>query len=116
MKIPNNDYIKNPGEVDKNELIRQYLTRQLNEKEAQDFEQLAEKDAFLKDAVEGLEKIRPQNLLSLREELGMDLSRKLKKRNHRKNQSLLPPYVLYALLLLLLLLVISVIILNRFLT
>ena len=92
-----------------NQKLMDYLSQQISAEDSHDVEKEMADDPFMDDAVEGLQKIRPQrNLTIYVDQLNTDLQKQLgkgKKRREKrkiKNQA----YTYFAVLLILLLLII----------
>ena len=99
-----------------NQKLMDYLSRQLSKQEAHDLEKMMADDAFINDAVEGLEQFNnvkklPLSVEQLNRELQKQIAKKKKRREKRKLKD--QSWLYFAIILLLILTVVCYIIIKK---
>lgn len=112
------DILSNSNKDIDNQQLMDYLSNQLSKSESHDFEKNMADDAFINDAVEGLQKIEGKRSLEvyvnqLNQDLQKHIARNKKLRNKRRWKD--QPYTYLAILLILFLLIICFIVLKNYL-
>jgi len=104
-------------EIEQDKLL-DYLNKKLSAPEAHEVEKQMADDAFMNDAVEGLENFKNKKDLSLYvHQLNQDLKKQLDKKKKRKEKMKLreQPWLYFTIVLLLILLIISFILVKKYL-
>lgn len=104
-------------EIEQEKLL-DYLNKKLSAPEAHEVEKQMADDAFMNDAVEGLEDFKNKNDLSLYiEQLNHGLKKQLDKKNKRKEKRKLrdQPWLYLTIAILLILIVISFVVVKKYL-
>jgi hypothetical protein len=99
-----------------NQKLMDYLSQQLSKQDAHDLEKMMADDAFISDAVEGLEQFNNVKKLPLSVELlNRELQKQIaKKKNRREKRKLKDqPWVYFAIILLLLLTIVCYVIIKK---
>ena len=99
-----------------NQQLMDYLSHHISEADSHHVEENMADDAFINDAVEGLQQFKPtDNLQVYVEQLNNDLQKQIAKNKKRKEKRKIKdqPYTYFAIILILLLLVICYIVLKR---
>ncbi|HMK04787.1 MAG TPA: hypothetical protein VK489_11370 [Ferruginibacter sp.] len=105
-------------EIEQEKLLA-YLNKKLSEPEAHEVEKQMADDAFMNDAVEGLENFNNKKNLSLYvEQLNDSLKKQLDKKKKRKEKRKLRdhPQLYFTIILLLILVIISFVLVKKYLT
>jgi phage terminase small subunit len=113
------DILSNLNKDIEQDKLLEYLNKNLSAADAHDVEKMMADDAFLNDAVEGLEQFKnKKDLTVLVEQLNKDLKKKTAKKNLRKEKRKLKdqPWLYIAIVTLLLLAIIGYIVIKRYLT
>lgn len=113
------DNLKNiPNEEDKEQdSLYDYLNGKMSDEQQHDFETKFQDDAFMQDAVEGLEKMEDKNNMHLLvHELNKNLHDQVKKKRKRKDSRKIQEqsWVYFSVLLILLLVIVAYLVIKRF--
>ena len=111
------DILANSNKDIDNQRLMDYLTNQLSKTESHEIEKTMADDAFINDAIEGLQKIEnKKNVQEYLDHLNTDLQKQTAKTKTRKEKRKLrdQPYTYFTIILILLLLVISFFVLKRY--
>jgi len=108
-----------PGKpaVPNEEDIINYLNKDMADGEQHDFEKAASEDAFMHDAIEGLESLNSKTDLSvLAKQLRADLKKQVEKKTKRKEKRKYkePAWIYFAVILVLLLLIAAFLVMREF--
>ena len=105
------------NDIEQDKLL-DYLNKKLSASEAHEVEKQMTDDAFMNDAVEGLESIKNKNNISLVvEQLNSGLKKQLenKKRKKEKRRLKEQPWLYFSIVLILILIIISFVLVRKFL-
>lgn len=111
------DELNIPGNKNTEQKLLDYLNGNMSEQERHEFEKKAGDDAFLFEAMEGLEEINNKKQLeSLVQQLNNDLKKQINKKKARKEKRKIreQPWVYFAIVLLLLLIVVAYVVIKQF--
>lgn len=112
------DILSNLNKDIEQEKLLDYLNKKLSAADAHEVEKQMADDAFMNDAVEGLEQFKnKKNLTLLLEQLNNDLKKQTAKKKLKKEKRKLrdQPWLYFTLVLLLLLVVIGYVLVKKFL-
>ena len=112
------DILSNLNKDIEQEKLLDYLNKKLSAADAHEVEKQMADDAFMNDAVEGLEQFKnKKNLTLLVEQLNNDLKKQTAKKKLKKEKRKLrdQPWLYFTLVLLLLLVVIGYVLVKKFL-
>jgi len=93
-----------------------YLNRNMSDAEQHEFEKAMNDDAFMNDAVEGLEQVdNKKNIQDIVQQLNTDLKKQINKKKKRKEKRRIKdqPWILYSIILILLLLLVSYLVIKN---
>ncbi|MDN3657524.1 hypothetical protein QWZ08_17870 [Ferruginibacter paludis] len=110
------DILSNSNKDIDNQLLMDYLSKQVAQPDTHDLEKSMVEDDFLNDAVEGLQEIAPsQNLGLYVEQLNKELQKQLSKTRKRRDKHSITdkPYAIFAIILILLLAAVGYIIWKK---
>ncbi len=99
-----------------NQKLMDYLSKQLSKQDTHDLEKMMTEDAFINDAVEGLEQFDSVKKLPLSvEQLNRELQKQIAKKKNRKEKRRIKdqPWVYFTIILLLLLSIICYVIIKK---
>ena len=116
MKNELKDILINSNKDIDNQKLMDYLSHSISDANSYEVEKAMADDAFMNDAVEGLQQIKiGKNLQLYVEQLNTDLQKQIGKNKKRKDKRRIKenPYTYYAIIFILLLIVISFIILRK---
>ena len=116
MKNELKDILTNSNKDIDNQKLMDYLSHRISDENSYAIEKAMADDAFMNDAVEGLQQIKAgKNLQLYVEQLNTDLQKQIGKNKKRKDKRRIKenPYTYYAIIFILLLIVISFIILKK---
>ena len=116
MKTELKDILTNSNKDIDNQKLMDYLSHRISDENSYAIEKAMADDAFMNDAVEGLQQIKAgKNLQLYVEQLNTDLQKQIGKNKKRKDKRRIKenPYTYYAIIFILLLIVISFIILKK---
>ena len=116
MKNELKDILTNSNKDIDNQKLMDYLSHRISDENSYAIEKAMADDAFMNDAVEGLQQIKTgKNLQLYVEQLNTDLQKQIGKNKKRKDKRRIKenPYTYYAIIFILLLIVISFIILKK---
>ena len=116
MKNELKDILTNSNKDIDNQKLMDYLSHRISDENSYEVEKAMADDAFMNDAVEGLQQIKTgKNLQLYVEQLNTDLQKQIGKNKKRKDKRRFKenPYTYYAIIFILLLIVISFIILKK---
>ncbi len=111
------DILNNSNKDIDNQQLMDYLSKKLSAQDHHELEKLMADDAFMNDAVEGLEQIGDTKKLGVSvEELNKELQKQLAKRKMRKDKRKFKeqPWTYIAVLILLLLIIICYIVVKKY--
>ena len=111
------DILSNLNKDIEQEKLLQYLNRNMSDEEQHAFEKQMNDDAFMNDAVEGLQALENKNKIAgLMEQMNADLKKQLDKKKKRKQKRKLadqPGWVYFSIVLVLLLIIVAYIIVKK---
>ncbi len=110
------DILSNSNKDIDNQQLMDYLSNQLSKAARHEVEKSMAGDAFMNDAVEGLQKIdSKKNLQAYVEQLNSDLQKQVAKNKKQKNKRRLKnsPYTYLAVIIILILMVLSFVLLKK---
>ncbi len=110
------DILANSNKDIDNQQLMDYLSQHISQADSHDVEEQMADDAFINDAVEGLQQFKPtDNLRVYVEQLNNDLQKQIAKNKKRKEKRKIKdqPYTYFAIILILLLLVICYVVLKK---
>ena len=110
------DILANSNKDIDNQQLMDYLSHHISQADSHDVEEQMADDAFVNDAVEGLQQFKPtDNLQVYVEQLNNDLQKQIAKNKKRKEKRKFKdqPYTYFAIILILLLLVICYVVLKK---
>ena len=111
------DILSNSNKDIDNQRLMDYLTNQLSKGESHDVEKTMADDAFLNDAIEGLQKIEnKKDVKEYLDQLNADLQKQTAKIKTRKEKRKLKdqPYTYFTIILILVLLVLSFFVIRKY--
>lgn len=111
------DILGNSNKDINNQQLMDYLSNQLNKTQLHELEKTMADDAFINDAVEGLQQVKgEQNLQAYLDQLNNSLQKQIAKNKQRKEKRRLKdsPFTYFAIVLVLLLIIIGVIMVKRY--
>ena len=111
------DILNNSNKDIDNQKLMDYLSKKLTAQESHELEQLMADDAFMNDAVEGLEQIGDTKKLGVSvEELNRGLQKQIAKKKQRREKRKLKeqPWAYVAAIILLLLIIVCYIVLKKY--
>jgi hypothetical protein len=111
------DILSNSNKDIDNQRLMDYLTNQLSKAESHDVEKTMADDAFLNDAIEGLQKIEnKKDVKEYLDQLNADLQKQTAKNKTRKEKRKLKdqPYTYFTIILILVLLVVSFFVIRKY--
>lgn len=112
------DILSNSNKDIDNQQLMDYLSNQLNKAESHEIEKNMADDAFMNDAVEGLQKIEnKKNMQAYVEQLNDDLHKQLAKNKIRKEKRRLKdqPFTYVTIIIILILVIVSFLVLKKYL-
>ena len=110
------DILSNLNKDIEQEKLLQYLNRNMTDAEQHAFEKQMNDDAFMNDAVEGLEALENKNKIAgLVEQMNADLKKQLEKKKKRKEKRKIieQPWIYYSIVIVLLLLMIAFLVIKK---
>ncbi len=110
------DILSNLNKDIEQEKLLQYLNKSLPDAEQHAVERQMNEDAFINDAMEGLEQIKDkQHIPMLVHELNAGLKKQLEKKKKRREKRQLKeqPWIYFAIILILLMLVITYLVIKK---
>ena len=116
MKDDLKDILSNLNKDIEQQKLLEYLNRNMPDAAQHEFEKQMNDDAFVNDAIEGLQQMDTKNILLLIQELNDNLKKQVEKKKKRKQKRKLQeyPWIYFTLILLLLLIIISFIVIRNF--
>lgn len=112
------DILGNSNKDIDNQQLMDYLSSQLNKANEHEVEKAMADDAFMNDAVEGLQQVQnKKDVQAYVEQLNEDLQKQIAKNKKRRSKRRLKdsPYTLLTIIILLLLMIISFILVKKYL-
>lgn len=116
MKNDLKDILSNSNKDIDNQQLMDYLSHHISRADSHQLEENMAGDAFMNDAVEGLQEFKPTKDLQLFvNQLNNDLQKKILKNKKRKEKRTIKdqPYTFFAIILILLLLIICYVVLKK---
>ena len=111
------DILNNSNKDIDNQQLMDYLSNHIHKADAHKVENALTDDAFVNDAVEGLQQLQGgKNITASVERLNDELNRQIKKNKKRKEKRRLKdsPYTYFAIILILLLIIICYVVLKKY--
>jgi hypothetical protein len=118
MKNELKDILSNSSKDIDNQQLMDYLSNQLSKTESHEIEKNMADDAFMNDAVEGLQEIEnKKNMQAYVEQLNNDLQKQIAKNKNRKEKRRLKdqPFTYVTIIIILILVIVSFLVLKRYL-
>ena len=118
MKNELKDILSNSNKDIDNQQLMDYLSNQLSKADSHEIEKNMADDAFMNDAVEGLQKIEnKKDMQAYVEQLNNDLQKQITKNKVRKEKRRLKdqPYTLLTIIIILILVIVSFVVLKKYL-
>ena len=111
------DILNNSNKDIDNQQLMDYLSNHIHKADAHEVEKAMTDDAFVNDAVEGLQQMQGgKNITASVERLNDELNRQIKKNKKRKEKRRLKdsPYTYFAIIIILLLIIICYVVLKKY--
>ena len=116
--MSDNKHIPGQPAIPPEDVILDYLKKDMPDAQQHEFERAASEDEFMNDALEGLESLNAKktNLSLLAHQLNSDFTKKLEKKKRRKEKKKYKeqPWIYFAVILVVLLIIAAFIVMRQF--